>query len=87
MTEIFKTAIKFKTLVQNVQKILDETSDRKEHIWQILDCFVHCFCTVTNHKVFFVLNLFKKFIKYLEMNLNLFPAIVTNISVLFSVIL
>ena len=56
MIEIFKTIIQFNNLVQNIQRNLDKTSRRKERIWPILDCPVHCLWIVMHRRVLFKLN-------------------------------
>ena len=84
MNKIVKNVIQFKKLVQNIRRIVDQTLHRKVWIWQILNCPAYCSWTVVHHIMFFELNLFKDCIKHLEMNLQLFPAIIINISEIFS---
>ena len=77
-----KSNQRVKKIVQNNQRTLNRTPHRKQ-IWYIFYSPVHCLWTVTCHIVFFKSIIFNNCIKQLEMKLQPFPAIVTNVSEFF----
>ena len=70
--------MRFKILIQNIQKTLDQTQHKKELFWTILDNPIHYLKIATHHVMFLKLNLHINCIKRFDINFQQFLTIITN---------